>query len=851
MALVTNLGAQVNGEYLEHVYHKSDKRDGTKRLIVFCHGAGVGGNFVSTQTFRNQGLPQALEYVLNTGRYQLVNTGMGGDTWGSNAGGAALEAARAWAQSTGGAKAGKFAVVCWSMGNQTAFSYARQYGIASLAGIVAAIPVCDLNASFNRGTDAVHGGAYATINTVFGVTNDAQWNAIRASVNPPEYASTWAGLLKWRVYYRNDDTIEPPHPQVDGLAAALGSSAQVTDTGTGNHTWCIDGPTLLAELDALDWDAVDPDVQFFAERSGGLLSPGFANTYWQYNGVFAGNQDGAEVTGDLDLRVKVALDSYRPLQNNELFARWNGGTTTHFALVVRSDGKLSLSWKRADGVNQFPVSTAALPSTWQPWKIVWLRVTRTVSSGAVKFFYSTDDGLTWTQLGSDVISSAGASMKTGTDAPLRIDSTSITQSFIMYRFRLGNGATWTIDADFTKRTGVSNLSDGQVQTTDNQGGSWTSFANGLYRGCTMPLLDTAAKQLAYKKQWAGAEFYDGNPASHWGTRSKQELMGFNVTGLMLWNGITSTRNDLDDILFSGIRMIRLDFNMDGINNGSEGVYNFSTHDAVVTECVNRGIKIVGNITYSGSWNREAGGTQNYSRAPADTTKWATAARAIVNRYKDRVHVWEVWNEPNNEPFLTTSGSLPAKYVDILKKTYPQLKAEDPNCLVLTGGMANVGHDGVTNYDIPQWVDALYANGVAGYFDALNLHPYNWSNDPHVAGVNLQLWNGMTKPIAIYSLMCQNGDGNKRIWATESGTATGTWVDAVTEAEQARRIDVDSDRWFRYPFGGPWLIHMHRETGTDTTNREAMMGVRKFNRTAKAAIATIQTLVTQTRKRWAE
>jgi hypothetical protein len=152
----------------------------------------------------------------------------------------------------------------------------------------------------------------------------------------------------------------------------------------------------------------------------------------------------------------------------------------------------------------------------------------------------------------------------------------------------------------------------------------------------------------------------------------------------------------------------------------------------------------------------------------------------VTRYRGRIRVWEVGNEPNLEPFWNIPGAPGDagwnegvhRYVLHLAETYSTIKAADPSATVLLGGLS--GHF------MEQYIDRLVDERAYRYFDAMNLHPY--ANNPHgvVARVRSarQHMNGAP------------GMASKPIWITEFGwqaTWAGSFMHVPSEEVKANYL----------------------------------------------------------------
>jgi hypothetical protein len=136
----------------------------------------------------------------------------------------------------------------------------------------------------------------------------------------------------------------------------------------------------------------------------------------------------------------------------------------------------------------------------------------------------------------------------------------------------------------------------------------------------------------------------------------------------------------------------------------------------------------------------------------------------VTRYRDRIRVWEVGNEPNLEPFWNIPGAPGEvswnegvhRYVLHLAETYSTIKASDPSATVLLGGLS--GHY------MEQYIDRLIDERAYRSFDAVSLHPYASTPLGVVARVRSARRHMSRVP----------GMASKPVWITEFGWQS-TWA----------------------------------------------------------------------------
>lgn len=154
------------------------------------------------------------------------------------------------------------------------------------------------------------------------------------------------------------------------------------------------------------------------------------------------------------------------------------------------------------------------------------------------------------------------------------------------------------------------------------------------------------------------------------------------------------------------------------------------------------------------------GTDSWSRGkpinPAN--HWATFVNAVVTTYHDRIHYWEIWNEPDFSQFW--SGSLD-DYVRLLKVAYLAAHAADVNAKILVGGMmywewANANGDQAW---LRNFVAALATDPTAPandyYFDVIPWHWYSRASDVY--------WH----TLSAQRILSNAGITDKEIWINET------------------------------------------------------------------------------------
>lgn len=198
---------------------------------------------------------------------------------------------------------------------------------------------------------------------------------------------------------------------------------------------------------------------------------------------------------------------------------------------------------------------------------------------------------------------------------------------------------------------------------------------------------------------------------------------------------------------AGISWVRMDFLWQDIEP-QEGKFEFEKYDTIVNLLARHNINVLGLLDYSADW---ASPRKKWNYPPRDNKFFVDYAVKVIERYKDKVKYWEVWNEPDSRVYWAKQDGL-KRYCGLLKDVYVAAKKAVPGCKILNGGFAA----GISS------INRLYRNGAKDYFDIMNIHIFESPLNPTA------LKRIASYPKSVYAAMARNGDGNKKIWVTEIG-----------------------------------------------------------------------------------
>lgn len=263
---------------------------------------------------------------------------------------------------------------------------------------------------------------------------------------------------------------------------------------------------------------------------------------------------------------------------------------------------------------------------------------------------------------------------------------------------------------------------------------------------------------------------------------------------------------------AGVKWSREEFSWSRIEP-QKGTFEWEVYDRAVSVATAHGISLLGLLDYWSGW------TKPYtSEGIADFCEYV---RRTVSRYKDRIHYWEIWNEPNAKGFWE---GTPEQYADLLKAAAATCKRANPNCKVVALSTAGV--------DL-RFMEKVASLGALENADIVSVHPYKYPKTPEEADLIGDLRRAA-------DLLARHGKPMP-LWVTEVGYPTHKGEKGTTPLRQAQMLVrtylhciasgvVEKVFWYDY-----------RDDGDDPAYNEHNFGIIRRNLEPKPAYAAFSVM----------
>lgn len=340
-------------------------------------------------------------------------------------------------------------------------------------------------------------------------------------------------------------------------------------------------------------------------------------------------------------------------------------------------------------------------------------------------------------------------------------------------------------------------------------------------------------------------------------------------------GVSFSGNDLDPAAVpalkllgnhgAGIKWLRIEMRSDRIAP-TPGSRDFAGYDTLITNAREQGFEPLGLLDYGSLSNSSApatvtadpslgaAGTELFIRQtypPADYVAYKAYVTEVVSRYKDNIHAWQVWNEPNLAQYWRGTAS---EYARFLAETHAAVKAVDPEAQVVLGSLALTGS--LSSFAPTDFLPRILHDPTfpaAKYFDVVDVHSYSSGSGSKAEAK--QRIDYVRRELA------KVGAADRPVWVTEVGYPSDPTYqndsayrgDARHQKDAVDRAGARAQaRWLRDVL--PYLLHELRVQKAfwriDTPpagSKDATEGVLDENLLAKPALDAYAALIGRARR----
>ncbi len=200
-------------------------------------------------------------------------------------------------------------------------------------------------------------------------------------------------------------------------------------------------------------------------------------------------------------------------------------------------------------------------------------------------------------------------------------------------------------------------------------------------------------------------------------------------------------------------------------NDPDGVDAWAKYDHIVGLAEQYGVRLQVRLDNPPSWSR-ANPDEGSLAPPDDWEDYYTFIRAVAERYRGRVTHYQIWNEPNIYPEWGNNPVDPEAYTAVLCRAYAELKALDPEIVVIAGALSPTV--AITERDLSDliFLQRMYDAGARGCFDVMSMQGYGFYSGPTDQRMRTTTLNS-GRNLYIRDIMVANGDSSTPIWISEA------------------------------------------------------------------------------------
>ena len=158
----------------------------------------------------------------------------------------------------------------------------------------------------------------------------------------------------------------------------------------------------------------------------------------------------------------------------------------------------------------------------------------------------------------------------------------------------------------------------------------------------------------------------------------------------------------------------------------KGSYDFTWLDTIVDGLLAQGVKPWMSLSYGNPIYQADKGLGSKIFTDQQTMEaWCKYVNAVVERYKGKIAMWEVWNEPN----LGKNAKYPEAYASLLINTAKTIRNVDPNAKIIGFALSKMPLEYTAKV-----MDILKSENGLGLIDYVSFHPYYENPDSTVEAI---------------------------------------------------------------------------------------------------------------------
>lgn len=256
----------------------------------------------------------------------------------------------------------------------------------------------------------------------------------------------------------------------------------------------------------------------------------------------------------------------------------------------------------------------------------------------------------------------------------------------------------------------------------------------------------------------------------------------------------------------------------------QGTFDWSAYDPMVDAVAQYpDLKLILVLDGTPRWARHREAPDHAFAPPASVEAYANFARAVAERYGDRVDHYQIWDEPNIRDHWGSLDPRPALYVAMLKSAYTAIHEFDGQATVIAAALAPNVEEGPENLSDILYLRAIYDLGGKDSFDAAAGKPYGYDSAPTDRLTAHHILN-FSRLILLREEMVAHGDSDKPLWGSNFGwnSLPPDWAGPPSiwgQVSAANQINYTRDAYLRAQnewawVGGLILQHWHPAAPAD-------------------------------------